>query len=542
MPLLILYSLFVILFYQLVFTGWTTEYSFYGVAGVIVASLVFIFAYPKQDRSMLIRFTLFSLMISFALASFVAESNTWRMIDYVALVIFAVILGRIFVKISMLKLLVVIIVISLFQVWVPLSDMGLLSAFSIRLIDHIDSPDKQVPSIPVALVNDPNRPGVQTIITLRGHAPKKGEVQQLITMMANDPAQASQANAAVAEIQHSYDLVSVSPHGSGFKEKSATIAELAQLRSDQLGLIDFPFTTAHFLSIGSKVRMYVTLSQNPGQMFTMLMNPGSMADALGRLSLSVQQQVSQNWRALTSRTADVIDGLMIQHGRLQGEFRGNSISMPTNAVALLGVYPILPKQIDSTPQAVLEGNNFIQIVSLSAPQGKVVGTLTGTYTYPLTRDIVFGDLTGNGQDELMINTIPAQIVQFMGINQSKRLWVSGQSSFRFETVFQKATGDEIIANAPATITTSPTRYLGGYVYRSGSLVPVFRAYHVDLVSLHAAHVTSSQQTELLTSTYAHQKIMLLAPTRFPWLLIVEIVYGLLVLLGIGRRIQKGVAK
>ncbi len=538
MPLIAIYAVWTILFYQLVFTGWTIEYSFYGVLAVIAATLVFLFAYPKRDRKLLIRLTLFILMVSFALTSFVSESMSWRIIDYVVLVILALALGRWIVKLSVLRLLFVVIVISLMQLWVPLSDLGLLSTFSIRYIGHINSPDKQVPSIPVALINDPTRHGSQEIVTLRGHAPLKGEAQQLINMMANDPKQAQNAISAIEELQHEYDLVTVSPGGLGFKEHSATPAELMQLPSYRLGLIDYPFTTPHFINIGSKVRMYVSLSQTPGQLLTTLLQPGSIANALSNLSLSTSHSVSANWANVTGRSSHAVDGLSIQNGVLVGQYHGTAVNVKTSGVAVLGVYPILPLSVTKTPQAVVEGNNVIQVISLTPGNSKVVATLRGTYLYPLTRDIVFADLLGNQQDELLVNTVPAQIFKLSANGGWQDLWVSGQPSFRFETVFHHANGDVIVANAPADITTSPTRYLGGYRFEHGVLVPVFRAYHVDLVDLYTAYVTSAETPELLTSTYAHQKIMLLAPSKIPWLLITEVVYVVLVILGLLRRTQR----
>lgn len=535
-PLLILYALWVTLFYQLVFVAWTVEYSYYGVAAVIAASLLFVYAFPKKDRRIAIRFTLFSLMASYALASFVNATLFWHVVDYIVFVVLALALGGWLVGLRKTQLLLVIAALAVVEFWLPLKDMSVLSAFQVRYIGHMASPDPQLSSIPAVPVPDPKNPGHMEILTMRGHHPIKGEAQMLIDLLAN-PKYAQGAREAIQELQYSYDILGVRPGRLRFVTHYASAAALRKVPFSSLGLIDFPFTTVHFLSLQNQTRMYVSLSATPGQLLTDLLSPGTLADSMGNLSLKTAQTTQANWDQVSGRQAEVTDGLTISDGYLNGKYNGRRVHVKTTGVAILGIYPMLPQSVSSAPQAVVEGNNLIQVVSLPPNRPRVLATLKGSYTHPLTTDIVFADLTGNHYDAMLINTVPAQIVQLSPHGRTwHTLWISGRSSFRFESVFHRSGGDLIIANSPSLVSYSPIRYLGGYIYKNHQLERVFRVYHGNLVNLHALRFQPHGQQNLLTSVYANQEIMVLSPTKIPWLPLSAGIYGLVILFGISRRL------
>lgn len=534
----ILYALWAILFYQLVFTAWTVQYSLYGVIAVVVAALLFLYAFPRGDRKTLARFSAFSLAVSLGIPSFASQVMAWRIVDYVVFVVFALFLGRWLIKMRLSRLLLVILFITALEVWIPLDDMSLLSMFQVEYTGHLGSQDPQIPSIPVATVANPQKPNLQEIITLRAHRPISGEAQTLINMMAG-PVDANAVQDAIVKLQHSYDIVGVTPGRLFFHVSYPSLNSLRQLPFSQLGMVDFPFTTSHFVNLFGRTRMYLSLSQNPGDLLATVMNPGRMADSIANLSVQTATAEQANWDAVTGRTAAQRGPLQLVGGYLTGTYAGRSIHLKNSGDVLLGVYRLLPRDLMASPQAVIEGNNSLQVVSLPPDRPRVLATLHGTYLNPLTTDIVFADVTGSGQDQLLLNTVPAQIVALTPQLTWQTLWVSGRSSFRFETAFAQPGGDLLIANSPGYLNNAPTRYLGGYEYRGGQLVPVFRAYHGDLVSLHTVHVTSTTVPEILTSVYANQEIMLLKPTEIPWEALVEVIYVALLVFGLVRRSRKG---
>ena len=534
---LILFGLWAMLFYRLVFTGWTLQYSVFGVIGVLAASTLFVYAYPRQDRRRVTRFALYCLVVSVGLGGLSGQSVMWTAIDYIALLVVVLLLGRLLIKMPVWQLLAVAVVLSLAELWVPWSDMSVLSAFSIRYIGHFNSQDKQVPSLPVNVVPNPTRPGTQEIITLRGHAPYPGEAQVLFNHLSRSPGASAPYVQAVRELQHSYDVIAVRPGKLSYHTSYASPAELSKLNPSTLGLIDFPFTTSHFFNLGGHVRMYGTMSENPGQLFNALMQPGSLADQMGALAINTAQKEDRNWRQVTGWKPPAVDGLSLRNGFVTGSYRGVPVHVKTSGVALLGVYQLLAPGASLSPQAVVEGNNVIQVVSLPPAKPRIFATLKGTFSLPLTTDVVFADLTGNGQYSLLINTVPAQIRQLTPQGTWPLLWSSSRHTFRFETVFPRPGGDLIVANAPSLYSGSPIRYLGGYVYHNHSLQTVWRTYHTDLVDLHTVHVTSATQPELLTSLYSHQEIMLLAPNVIPWLPLSLVGYVVVLAVGVMRRMQ-----
>ena len=531
---LLLYSLWVVLFYQLLFTAWTLQYSYIGVLAVIVASLLFYFIFPKNDRRFVFRFTLFSLMTFFALDGLVNYTLTWRIIDWIIFVVLALILGRIFMRQNVLQLFLVIVVLTGFEIWLPSDSLSTLSHFSVDYLGHLASQDPQVPSLPVTTIPDPNRFGQQMILTLQAHKPFKDEAQTLVNSVALSGS--NQIENALVEIQHSYDLVTIKPGRLRYHTGFATPQELSQVPVNTLGTADFPFSTSHFLNINGDSRMYLSLSASPGEWLDMLLSPGHMSSDLANISVQTEKEEANGWHQLTGRNPlDQKQGFTLNNGILLGEYDHQAVHVKTGGMVILGVYHLLPKSVLNSPTVLVEGNNLIQVVSLPPNKPKVIATLYGSYSHPLTSDIVFADVLGNGTEQLLINTVPAQIVQLTSTDKWKVLWYSGRDSFRFESVFPQSNGDIMIANSPSLVSNSPIRYLGGYVYKKHQLIQQFRVYHGNLVNLQTVYVSAGSQPQLLMSVYDHQEIMLLGKERIPLYDLVISGYVLGIIIALLRR-------
>ncbi len=533
-PLLLLFSLWIVLFYQLIFVAWTLQYSYIGVLGVIVTSLVFYFVFPKKDRNFVFRFTLFALMTSYAISGIFGYTLKWIIIDWIVFVILALILGRILIGKKVLTLFLVIMVMTGFEIWLPLDSWSTLSHFSVNYLGRLASQDPQVPSLPVTTIPDPSRPGQQMILTLQAHQPYKEEAQTLVDGLALSGS--NQIEEALVEIQHSYDLVTIQPKGHGYLTNFASPNQLAGIPYSVLGSSDFPFSTSHFLNINGDSRMYFTLSASPGELLSTLLSPGQTASDLANLTIQTAKNEVANWEQLTGRNAvEHQQGLTLNNGVLAGTYDHQTVHIKTDGVAILGLYRLLPKSELASPTAVVEGNNLLQVVTLPPDKPKIIATLYGSYSHPLTSDIVFADVLGNGTDQLLINTVPAQIVQLTPTGKWNVLWYSGRDSFRFESVFPQSNGDLIIANSPSLVSTSPIRYLGGYVYKNRQLVEQFRVYHGNLVNLSTVHVSAGTKPQLLMSVYDHQEVLLLGPSRIPLYDLLVGGYVLVVIIAIFRR-------
>jgi hypothetical protein len=536
LPLLIIYSLWAVLFYELIFTAWTLEYSFYGAFAVIAATLLFMYAYPKADRRFMIRFTLFALVVAFGIKGVTGYPRAWVVIDWILMSILALILGRILIKMKVWKLAVVLAVLTVFEIWIPLSDTSLLAAYNVPYIGHLASQDPQVPSLPITTLPSKSRPGLSNLVTLRAHAPVKDEAQHLVDMLTADPSQSANILLAIKQLQHSYDIVIIRPGRLRFHVSIASPEQLASIPASALGLVDFPFTTAHFLTVDNKVRMYFTLSEKPADLFSMMLSPGTVSDATALLGERTEATLRRRWNELTGRQGTFVDGLTLSGGYLTGTYDGQAVHVRTSGVAILGVHHLLPISDFASPQAVVEGNNELQIVTLPPSRPRVIGVLKGTLAEPLTTDIVFADVSGTGFDSLLVNTVPAQILQFQRDGTWKRLWVANRDSFRFEVAEHRKGGDLLIVNSPSLISSSKVRYLGAYVYRDHQLVRIYRAYHDNLVDLQVVHVTSRTEPQIAASVYSNQEIMLLSPSRIPWVTVVEVGYAVVILVGLWRRL------
>ena len=142
--------------------------------------LVFYYVFSKKDRKFIFRFTLFALMISYAIDGLISEPLLWRIIDWVVFTVLVLVVGRLFVGQKMSRLYWVIFFMTLLEIWIPLGDLSVLSHFDIAYIGHLASQDSQVSALPVTTIPDSPHSGEQTILTLQAHKPEKKEAQTLI--------------------------------------------------------------------------------------------------------------------------------------------------------------------------------------------------------------------------------------------------------------------------------------------------------------------------------------------------------------------------
>ncbi len=128
------------------------------------------------------------------------------------------------------------------------------------------------------------------------------------------------------------------------------------------------------------------------------------------------------------------------------------------------------------------------------------------------------DVTGDGRDELLMSSIhsPSRILRPTSEGGWDTLWMANEDdiSFRFETVMDRGSDPEIVAQSRSRVRAHPLRYLSGYRLRKDTLVPTWRTM-TTLVDVHALDVTGDGREELVGSRFGEHRFWVLARHGIP---------------------------
>lgn len=533
--ILMVYAVFLLLFHQLVLTAWTLQYSYLGILGIVVAIGLVYYTFPKSDRRPLFLCSAYILMAGTGIASVLNQVGVWRWVDYVCFFLLAFALGLFWVRLRWPYIVAVIGILTGFQLWIPFDNISVLSAFTLSLDERLADPSPLWSHFPAVTVPSGQR-SAQSVLTLAQRPPRDKAIPVYLDAIMQKLPGASRAQAQ-RFLSQSLEFVSIRHQGAGWTVMPASAGQLDSKSFVDIGLVDFPFRTAHVIAGQGHLRLFVAPTAPATGLLSMLFSPETLPQSVARLANQSTAQMQLDWESLTHGEELYVHGLTMTNGTLRGVFHGQTVDFRTAGLDLLGVYSLVPKSVSPSPQAIVEGNNTIQVIALPPDRVHVIATLYGTYSHPLTSDILFADLAGDHVDSLLINTVPAQIVSLSSYKRWRHLWVSGQASFRFESIVPRAQGsDLLIANAPATFSTTPTRYLGGYVYDHHQLQRVFRIYRDNLVNIETAPLVSVHSWDLMATVNDQPSVLVLVPSRIPWLAMVDGFYGLLVLIGLIRRV------
>ncbi|MCY0875478.1 MAG: hypothetical protein OWT28_04310 [Firmicutes bacterium] len=538
-PILMIYAVWAVLFHQLVLTAWTLQYSYLGVIGILVAAAIVFVSFPRLERKPLLYFTAYAMLVGIGLSNVLTQVSPWNWIDLVVFLVLALPLGRYVVRLHILQVLLVVASVIALELWVPFADMSVLSAFSLRYEASLAPPsplNSNVPDALTATTAENTNPTITTLAALPVQSAAKKTLLQAIS--AFTPGQSTAARADLLDESLAIAALTRVPSG-GYHLQAATEAQLQAVPFTSLTLSDFPFHTAHIISTPDKqLRVVEPITDSPTTLLSMLLNPDTLPLTAARLTVESARTTANSWSAHVAKATPQIDGLSVENGVLHGTFHGQAVHIQTRGVTLLGVASFAPS-LGRAAEAMVEGNNVLQVVTLPPDRVRILSTLVGSYIHPLTSDIQFGDVLGNHTDALLINTVPAQIVVLTPQNKWKTLWSSGQASFRFEaTTHQTSNRDLLIANAPALYSTNPTRYLGGYVYSNHQLERVFRVYRANLINVHAVSHAMSGWPTIMATVFDQPAIMVLEPSSIPWLTLVDLGFAILIITGLVRRIRR----
>ncbi|MCY0900731.1 MAG: hypothetical protein OWU32_00915 [Firmicutes bacterium] len=543
--LCVLYGIWLILFDQLVLTAWTLQYSYWGVLGILVVGTLLYVAFPRSERKRVLLFTGFCLLLGIGLSTVLFQPLVWRVVDYIVFVALALGIGTLALQLPVVRVLAVVIGLTAFEMWVPFSDMPLVSAFSIDADVHPIAQPSLWTQVPAVALEPAGKGFPRTIVTLAQATPSSHDSRLEAMSLSRQGLDLASAAAQHTLLLNSLAVVALSGHATGFSLTRATPEQMARVPVTQLGLTNYPLQTAYLTRGSNEYRLYETDTTNPATLLAMLLQPETLPLSTALLEEQSLQRSRASFASATGRamqTPGSVSGWSLNGGVLTGHVYGHAVSVATKGVVVLGLAHLLPGHADKLPQVVVEGNNLIQVVAPSATGARVVATLRGTYRHPLTGAVSFADLTGNGVDDLLLDSSPAQIVSLSSTGQIVPLWVSPDPNFTFLAVYPQAKGDLLIANAPATLSTSAAVYLGGYVYHNHALLRAFRAYRDNLVQVTTIAHPGSKRPDLLAVAAGSPSVLLLTPTSFPWLTLIDVVFGIVLLTGFVRQWQGGMRR
>jgi len=543
--LCVLYAIWLILFDQLVLTAWTLQYSYWGVLGILVVGTLLYVVFPRAERKRVLLFTGFCLLIGIGLSTVLFQPLIWRVLDYIVFVALALGLGTLVLQLPAVRVVAVVVGLTAFEIWVPFSDMPLVSAFSIDADVHPIAQPSLWTQVPAVALEPMGKGFPRTIVTLAQATPTPRDSSLEAISLARQGLDLTAPATVHTLLNNSLAVVALSGHATGFSLTRATPGQMARVPVTQLGLTNFPLQTAYLTHGSSEYRLYEADTTSPATLLSMLLQPETLPLSTALLEEKSLQRSRASFASATGRTVPMsgsVSGWSLKGGVLTGHVFGHVVSVATKGVVVLGLAHLLPVRANELPQVVVEGNNLIQIVEPSATGGRVVATLRGSYRHPLTGAVSFADLMGNGVDDLLLDSSPAQIVSLSATGQIVVLWVSPDPNFTFLAVYPQSQGDLLIANAPATLSTSSAVYLGGYVYRNHALQRAFRAYRDNLVQVTTIAHPGSKRPDLLAVADGNPSVLLLTPTVFPWLTLVDVLFGIVLLTGFVRQRQGGLRR
>ncbi|MCL6445742.1 MAG: hypothetical protein K6T83_20220, partial [Alicyclobacillus sp.] len=235
--------------------------------------------------------------------------------------------------------------------------------------------------------------------------------------------------------------------------------------------------------------------------------------------------------------------LIVQGHVLTGRFDGRSIRAHVAGDEIIGYGSFTQA---GTHQALIEGPNILQIVSLDTPNGAVISTYRGPASAPIPNDVKVGAVDNSGKDVIFVNDVPAYILQANRNGSWQRLYTATSATFRFEgsVRFANESTRELITDDPSYMRNNPTRYFTSYTYRvvdgKGELVRNWRVYHTNVVNVTPIQFTPNGPTYIAADIYATGEVLVLLRHHWPVVpltsgaLACTIAYGYL-LRGLSRR-------
>ncbi|GAX92081.1 hypothetical protein [Effusibacillus lacus] len=564
--LVALYSIFLVALYQIVVIPLMLDLSYIGLLILAAATALGFFAIPRPHRRTFAVLSLLILLVSGGILNIYSDGLGWRFLEFPLMFLILGWIASSFGKIKWRYTLTVVLVLSVTQVVIPLSEMPFYGKF--RVAYKSEGLDRR-PIFPVY----PVAANGTDILTL-------GDLRKLTTdeIKAADPKGKKDPQAAAElskkQLEH-VDVLRFLTDG-GYTKRTATKMEMAQLPFTSFGLAGFPYYSSSWSVEKEKhkgsgvtteqevVKQHFAPVDDPKDVLLSFLNPLSVTAAMDERAGRALTESRKNWESAVGKTS-------------APQYPG---------AAVVGVGKFLP---GGGKQVVLLRNNELQLVEEPAA-GSVIRSETpiavykGTWEQPIINNLAIGDIDGDGLDELLINGYeqdksmvwsqpnPARILKvkadgtgsgtgsasgsgtpptgqdsnssgqgaFSGAQASHQapafevIWESGKDSFRFEFV-QQRDGQKplIVTQDPSLVRDVPTRYLTGYTWENGELVREWRVFKSNLL-----FPFELDKDTWVAGYWGEPHLYVLKPTSLPVMSMLAAVYGLLVLGGYGYQLMQ----
>lgn len=445
-----LYTLFILGFYHLVIIPLALDLSFIGLLMGALFVIIGYFAVPRHLRRYMILFSLSILLFSYGVNSIYSTSIALRIIEFPLMYGVIGYLSYLYGKVKWQMNFVVLLVLAVFQSFIPISSLPYYSHFQLKYISPQTDNLALFPVYPV--VNQGSN-----LYTLGSLPLTKTEAVAEANQHAADIklTPLERADKLILQLQNVNVLRFAQQQG--MLESGVTETQMKQLPFLNFGLTGFPYYVSSWSTVSGHVQQHFQAVDPPVDVLTSFLNPLSTTLSMNQRAERSSVQSRQNWTKSigTNALAQVAGSTLIGKGRFTP---------------------------DTGEQFLLEGNNEIQLVNAQNPDS-VLATYKGTFQDPLSDDVLIGDVTGDGIDEVLLNTSPARILKLDPATHSWNvLWTSAKPSFRFEFLDRNgAASSTVIANDPSFVRDQPARYLSAYTWKNGQLIRDWRVFKVNML-------------------------------------------------------------
>ncbi|MCL6548148.1 MAG: hypothetical protein K6T30_04470 [Alicyclobacillus sp.] len=509
------------------------DYAVLGIICIFIIVTAWLTSIPAAARKKWISFTVFSLLAGQAFSALAfydwAPRVKLSIVAGVGLMLVAWAFGRV----RWLPLAVSCVGLWLANLFLPLADWSFLSHFRIAYYGRENVLPSDILALPFVTVSTP---GGRAVITLTRAKEDRTDVEQAVTGAGSSPDDLANV---IQSFGHRYTLVEVRLENGRFVQSPATPEEIAQVDPNQLVSTFFPFARAYWTVEHGQVIQYMANSLSPAQLTRLANAPAGYPANVLALAKRTEQQELVDWRHLLDQLGvhPSVAGLSVQNGRLTGRYSGRVIDVPVRASAVIGIGSFTAP---GTHEALLEGANELEVVSLDAGSGRVVSSFQGPPGQPLPNDIRFGEIDGSGRDFIFVNDQPAYILEATARGSWRRVYTAPNASLRFEgsVLWPPDRTPEIITDDPSYVRNVPTRYFTSYTYRGGQLYRNWRVYHTNVVNVEPVQFSDGGPVYIVAAIYSTGKFVILKRHFIPVVPITAVILGLVIACGWVIRIRR----
>jgi len=510
------------------------DYAIFGVTAVVLLILLWLTSIPTSVRRKWITFTLFSLLLGYGLSRISYYPLGARVGLGLIMTLGLFSLTWLYARVKIGYLALSGLMLFLASSWLPVGEWPFLTHFSVAYYGRMSVQPSDFSALPFAPIHTVTG---TSVVTVENIDENKLDFERAAVSAKESP---NALQDFLQNYSHLYNFVTVTSRNGHFSTHPTTPSELAEVRVNDLTNSFYPFERADWRILNGTVVQYMSPSVTPDVLAQMVNEPANFPVNAVALGSTVEEQETRNWTSLltTLGVQPAQPQLAITKGYLEGSYDGRTIHLTVPDSKVIGYGSFTASGVH---EALLQGGNRFDIVSLDASPGQLVTTFSGTSTQPLSNDVIVGPLTNTGPDAIFVNASPAFILQAQGGRWSVK-YTAPNPYLRFEAAvrFGGEQTPEIVTDDPSYIRNAPTRYFTSYTFREGpsqgQLVRNWRVYHTNVVNVKPVQFQSGGPQYLTVAIYGTGKFLILRRMNLPLLPIAVILLGLAFVVGWGLRL------